>query len=215
MADLAKTIRETDLPRVIVEVQTSSLAGRRFAFTSAQLKQGILIGRAPNAGLRFDPNRDLKVSSKHAFLKETKEGVFVHDEGSSNGVYINGRRVKPEGDRVYHDDIVSLGQEGALLRMLVPGEAPSRVPATREVKPEQLEDRPAPASIQDRPVPPSIRERAVPAPAPAPGPTKLVEVARRVETTSRRRKGNKQTLMVALAMLAVAVVVILINHFTG
>lgn len=49
-----------------------------------------VIGRAPEAGLRI-PLQD--VSRKHCELVVTATGVTVRDLGSSNGTYVNGRRV--------------------------------------------------------------------------------------------------------------------------
>jgi hypothetical protein len=134
LSEFPKTIKEQSGPRLVAEVQTSSLAGRRFAFVSAELRGGILLGRAPDCNLRFDPNRDLKVSGHHAQFIETRQGIFVRDKGSSNGVYVNGQRVTGLGIRVYDGSEVSLGQEGALLRLSIPGEPPPQ-PPTPEVTP--------------------------------------------------------------------------------
>lgn len=107
---------------MIVEVQTSTLAGRRIPFKHGELRRGVLVGRAPDCKLRFNPGTDLKVSGHHALLIETRKGVFVRDKGSSNGVYVNGRRVPAEGTRLFDGDEVRLGQEGALLILRIPDE---------------------------------------------------------------------------------------------
>jgi S1-C subfamily serine protease len=146
---------DSGAPRLIIEVSTSSLAGRRFAFTEKELRRGVQLGRAPDCHLRFDINHDLKVSAHHALILETRDGVFVRDRGSSNGLYVNGKRVAGEGVRVYDGAEVNLGQEGAVMRLVIPG----------EIETETLE-RPAPPVEHTGPTPktkivvnPTVREK--------------------------------------------------------
>jgi predicted component of type VI protein secretion system len=116
----AKTVAEDQAPSLILEVQTSTLAGRRFAYSEEELTQGVMLGRGPECTLRFDANRDLKVSSKHALIIKTEDGVMLRDQYSSNGLYLNHHRVRPEGTRLYNDDEINLGYEGATIRVLLP-----------------------------------------------------------------------------------------------
>ena len=60
----------TETPRLIIEVLTSSLAGQRFTYETSDLRFGVKIGRAPDCDIRFDANRDIKVSSHHASVDE-------------------------------------------------------------------------------------------------------------------------------------------------
>lgn len=122
MADGTGAPGYSDGPRLIAEMQTSTLAGRRFTFTPEELRRGVLLGRAADCKLRFNPGADLKVSGHHALLIETRKGIFVRDKGSSNGVYVNGKRVPTQGTRLYDGAEVRLGQEGALLLLRIPGE---------------------------------------------------------------------------------------------
>jgi pSer/pThr/pTyr-binding forkhead associated (FHA) protein len=115
-------------PRVILEVLTSSLSGKRFAYSSEELQKGLWIGRGPECRLRFDESRDLKVSARHALLEERHEGVWLVDAGSSNGLYLNHERVSADGVRVYDGDVVALGQGGARLVVRVPGEPRPQLP---------------------------------------------------------------------------------------
>ncbi len=125
---------------MIVEVLTSSLAGRRFAFTARDLRRGVLLGRAPDCHLRFDINRDVKVSAHHALILETRDGIFVRDQGSSNGLYVNHQRATPEGLRAYDGAEINLGTEGAVLKLLIP-------------------DHPAPQGEPAAPANPTVREK--------------------------------------------------------
>jgi hypothetical protein len=50
------------------------------------------------------------VSRLHAVVKRKENKVMVMDLGSSNGTYINGRRINPDGEEIlHHGDIVALG----------------------------------------------------------------------------------------------------------
>ena len=60
--------------------------GRRFDLPAEEV---INLGRASEAV----PLTDLTVSRKHAHLEHTKQGWMVWEEGSSNGVFINGIKV--------------------------------------------------------------------------------------------------------------------------
>jgi pSer/pThr/pTyr-binding forkhead associated (FHA) protein len=50
----------------------------------------ILVGRHPACDVRLD---SLMVSSRHCCITPTRGGVQVKDLGSTNGIWINGRRV--------------------------------------------------------------------------------------------------------------------------
>jgi len=51
------------------------------------------------------------VSRLHAVLKREGKHVFVMDLGSSNGTYLNGKRLKPNVDQsLAHGDMLSLGK---------------------------------------------------------------------------------------------------------
>jgi pSer/pThr/pTyr-binding forkhead associated (FHA) protein len=70
------------------------------------LGEGLLIGRAAGCDLRLD---DGKVSRQHARVERRGQGVWIADLGSSNGVFVNGRRVGQPlrlapGDRILIGD---------------------------------------------------------------------------------------------------------------
>ena len=51
------------------------------------------------------------VSRLHAVLKRKGKGVVVSDLGSSNGTFLNGKRIEKHKDKpVNHGDIISLGK---------------------------------------------------------------------------------------------------------
>ncbi|MDP2316916.1 MAG: FHA domain-containing protein [Pseudomonadota bacterium] len=54
-----------------------------------------LVGRAPDADLRFDAPR---ISARHAELYYLPDGWFIRDLGSRNGTWVDGAPVAPGGD---------------------------------------------------------------------------------------------------------------------
>ena len=51
------------------------------------------------------------VSRLHSVLKREGNRVFVMDLGSSNGTYLNGKRLKPNVDQTLnHGDMLALGK---------------------------------------------------------------------------------------------------------
>jgi hypothetical protein len=71
----------------------------------------LVIGRSPKCHIRL---RDERVSNGHAVLERTKQGYKISDHGSTNGVYIDGRRadepvVVTVGMRIYLGPAVLVG----------------------------------------------------------------------------------------------------------
>jgi pSer/pThr/pTyr-binding forkhead associated (FHA) protein len=73
------------LPRFFLRGVSPEVSGR-----SESLHGVITIGRGPDCNLRFDMPG---LSRLHARLMPTESGVQVEDLGSSNGSYINGKRI--------------------------------------------------------------------------------------------------------------------------
>ena len=73
-----------------------------------------VVGRAPECNLRLDANG---LSRQHARLVLTRGGVQVEDLGSTNGTFINGKRVQ-RGIAVAGDEI---GFDQLRFRLTVPG----------------------------------------------------------------------------------------------
>ncbi|MBX3474328.1 MAG: FHA domain-containing protein [Planctomycetes bacterium] len=203
MTDAASTVPEKAAPsRAIIEVLTSSLAGRRFAYTSADLRKGVVLGRAPDCTIRFDSARDLKVSGHHALIEERVDGVYVRDQGSSNGLYLNRERVTAEGTRLYDGDELHLGQEGAVVRLVLPGE--SRPPVSSFPAPSNV-GRSAPSTVGDA-ASLTMMVNNIGSKVGAGDKTKhlLKAVAEELEARSGRKTGSLVTLVGALFMLIVA-----------
>ncbi len=179
--ELMQTMQEVDsTPRLIVECMTSTLAGRRFAFTATDLRHGVLLGRASDCHVRFDAAKDLKVSGHHALVDERDGKIMVRDQGSSNGVFLNDVRVTSSGAVVLSGSKLALGQEGAVMKLLVPG-APTKTAALQAAAVQAAaapgpQLKPAPGSGAHPAPAPQAATAAPPAP---PAPVQASESARR------------------------------------
>lgn len=80
----ATAVRQA-LPRFTLRGVSGKAFGRHFAISGA-----VTVGRAPDSSLLLD---EAGISRAHARLLPGEEGVQVEDLGSTNGTFINGKRV--------------------------------------------------------------------------------------------------------------------------
>ncbi|HTL04837.1 MAG TPA: FHA domain-containing protein [Gemmatimonadales bacterium] len=91
------------------------------------------IGRHPSADVRFDAERDLDVSGRHAALFRQGGGWMLRDLGSSNGTWLNGERIK--GDRLLApNDVIRFGATGPRL-VFAPAQGATIPPTRKEPAP--------------------------------------------------------------------------------
>lgn len=95
--------------------------------------QEIEIGKAPHNRLVIS---DPTVSSTHAIVLALNGGFNIADLGSSNGTFVNGRRLGGEAHTLQHGDKIQLGQ--ALLTFRNPAETVEN--KTARLSPEALEE---------------------------------------------------------------------------
>src|SRR5579871_6148871 len=76
--------------RVVVDHVAGSRRGQRQEFPASQR---VRFGRHPDCEVSFDPNKDIDASSRHAELRVLESGWVLVDLGSSNGTYVDGKRV--------------------------------------------------------------------------------------------------------------------------
>src|SRR5215217_268560 len=69
-------------------------------------KPYISVGRGEESDIRLD---SLQVSLHHARLIKDQDSVLIEDKGSTNGVYINGKRIDHGRKKVDDDDVVQIG----------------------------------------------------------------------------------------------------------
>jgi S1-C subfamily serine protease len=122
------------------------------------------IGRAPSADLVIPDDAAQTISWQHARIDSSADGIVLHDLKSTNGTYLNGRRVEgPERLRV--GDRIQLGQTGPTLEVVVLEmhngiASPPPVPA--RIDPTYIQHAPAPP-----PMPAARRAVATPPGRPA------------------------------------------------
>ena len=94
-----------------MKAQIKFLAGGRAGQVETVAKAYIGIGRHPLSDIRFDAERDLDVSARHAAILVRGADYVLQDLQSTNGTFVNGRKIA--GDTVLADgDVVGFGAEG-------------------------------------------------------------------------------------------------------
>ncbi|MEM9490378.1 MAG: FHA domain-containing protein [Myxococcota bacterium] len=100
---------------ITVEYLRGDRRGQRLHFP---VGQSVTFGRHPDCDVAFDARRELDASSRHAELRCTDENYTLCDVGSSNGTFVDGRRVT-EIDLVAETPLtVEFGSGGPRLRLL-------------------------------------------------------------------------------------------------
>jgi len=88
----------------------------------------VVIGRAPECDISVPAD---EISRRHALVKPTPDGLSVEDLGSSNGTYINGKRVQQgflgPGDELRLDAVRFI--------LVAPGVEPMAQPASAPIAP--------------------------------------------------------------------------------
>lgn len=115
--DMFATAVRPALPKFMLRGVSGHLFGRSFALTSVTT-----VGRAPESTLRLDENG---ISRAHARLIATDTGVQIEDLGSTNGSFLNGKRVL-RGEAVAGDEI---GFDTLRFRVLSTGPSDESEPA--------------------------------------------------------------------------------------
>ncbi|HET9387621.1 MAG TPA: FHA domain-containing protein, partial [Gemmatimonadales bacterium] len=97
-----------------MKAQFKFLSGARAGQIEAFRKGYIGLGRHPLSDVRFDAERDLDVSSRHAAIVRKTEGFVLQDLGSRNGTFVNGKRIT--GDTLLtNGDVIGFGANGPAL----------------------------------------------------------------------------------------------------
>ena len=111
--------------QVAFAIRTGARAGQ----TAILAKPYATIGRHPASDFRFDPERDLAVSSRHAAVI-LHDGIFaLRDLGSTNGTLVNGERLS--GEHVLADgDVIEFGANGPRVEVTVQFADMPAAPAT-------------------------------------------------------------------------------------
>ncbi len=95
-----------------LRILSGSRAGQRARFD----KSLVSVGRHPGSDLRFDPDADLDVSTRHAELREADGAWTVFDQQSTNGTFVNGERIA-DHRRLFDGDTLSFGERGPKMQV--------------------------------------------------------------------------------------------------
>ena len=181
-----------------MKAQFTFLSGARAGQTDVLSQPTINIGRHPQSELRFDSDRDLDVSSRHAVITTLGDMYVLRDLGSTNGTVVNGRRLTTD-HVLASKDVLRFGLNGPQVEFTaIPG--PVRSPAAA----------PPPANgtivyggawVASEPTPPPPGPPATPPlRAAAPGTTTRVRVE--VARQTRRLRSTAVALFVLLTVLS-------------
>ena len=106
--------------KVIVDHKTGSRRGQRQEFAA---DARVRIGRHPDNEVSFDAHRDLDASSRHAEIRGEGEQWTLVDVGSSNGTFVDGKRVTEMRLSPGTPLTVEFGAGGPRLRLFVGDDA--------------------------------------------------------------------------------------------
>ncbi len=164
------------------------LSGARAGTVLVLSKPQLVVGRHRDSDIRFDAERDLDVSTRHAQIEKKGDHWVVRDLGSRNGTFVNGHRLTGE-TRLDKTDQVRFGIEGPSVEfMVVPDSTPDTV------------DEPLPA--RDATVRPSAGAHARPA-APSPPaverPSNPIHSEPSVAAAAKPRSSTTQRIRVEVA----------------
>ena len=91
-------------------IRLTHLSGSLQGTSSTSPKAVIRIGRGTDCDVRFDANRDTRVSTHHAEIRFDNGNYVVMDTGSSNGTLVNGKMVRQQ--KLRSGDKIVFGAQG-------------------------------------------------------------------------------------------------------
>jgi V8-like Glu-specific endopeptidase len=112
---LAQNPDETMHPRLVFT--SGSRDGTDYRLTEGQTT----VGRSPDCALQFHATDDV-VSSHHATITLQGNRVWLRDENSLNGTFVDGQRIVEV--ELHHGQTVSFGRQGPTARIEMPGARP-------------------------------------------------------------------------------------------
>lgn len=184
-----------------MKAQFTVLSGTRAGQTDVFSQAQIGIGRHPQSELKFDPDKDLDVSSRHATVNLVGELYVLRDLGSTNGTYVNGKKLT-EDYVLAGGEILRFGLNGPEVQFIViqtprsaaPAAKPGEKPSGTVVFGSQPGTEPAP------PPPPKLSPEQLRSPRRTPGPGTTQKV--RIEV-ARQTKHLRNTAIGLFALLVV------------
>jgi cbb3-type cytochrome oxidase subunit 3 len=159
-------------------IELRILTGARGGHHERFDQPAIALGRHMESDLRFDPNDDLDVSANHAEIIGSQGAYRLRDSGSTNGTFLNGRRIVGE-EALANGDVIWLGAEGPQVEVHLLSANSPPTPATS----------PADGAVVRQPVAAKTRERKT-------------NDGRRSNANSRRKMGLFAALVALMIVVA-------------
>lgn len=195
-----------------IRIVSGARAGQHDVFD----KSYIGIGRHPLSDVRFDAEKDLDASTRHAAIVKTGDSYLLRDLGSRNGTFVNGEKI--EGDRTLADgDKLRFGVHGPEVEFNVQREQEevimAAVHAPAQTSPAPSSE-PAPREARDRavappPPPPASHSPATgepPAASPPSGPSKTSVL--RAEVRAQASRVRAVTIVLFIVMIGAAAILL-------
>ena len=113
-------------------IELRILSGARVGHRQRFDKPVIAVGRHPQSDLQFEPKEDLDVSTRHAEILTDGGRVRIRDTGSTNGTFVNGRRIDGE-EELSTGDVIWLGAEGPQVGVSIEGTERRVAPSAGDV----------------------------------------------------------------------------------
>ena len=108
-----KTSKKLSKVRLVLRHISGSKANQIDEFPIDQFKH-VTFGRSANNDMAYDPEIDDVVSREHGKITVDSTDplrISIHDLGSRNGIYVNGKKIEGSAE-LYPGDIVQLGKNG-------------------------------------------------------------------------------------------------------
>ena len=110
-----------------IRILTGALSGQVKRFD----KSPVVLGRQRDCDVRFDPDKDLDVSGRHAEIHTIQGRYALHDLNSRNGTIVNGMRMDAGASlEIKHGDRLRFGASGPETTFQVVEAIQGRVPST-------------------------------------------------------------------------------------
>lgn len=107
-----------------------------------ELRADAVIGRSKNCALRI---ASPEVSRRHCLVRLATDGAFVRDLGSSNGTFLDGRRIAAGEDVPLEDESrITIGGIDFVVRLDLPEASPEAQPDRSDFTSSWLEAEPLP-----------------------------------------------------------------------
>ncbi|TFG47455.1 MAG: FHA domain-containing protein, partial [Gemmatimonadales bacterium] len=181
-----------------MRAQFTFLTGARAGQTDIVGQPVIIIGRHPDCEVRFDADRDLDVSARHASLTLEGDRYVLRDLDSTNGTYVQGRPVR-DPVPLPAKEVIRFGPSGPKVEFTAISSA--RTDSLGAAEPASGTAVFGSQSRPETPSPPAPPRSGKPAAAPRPTASHSDTAARVRIEVERQTRGLRRTTVVLFALL--------------